>query len=790
MKMSLNKLTGVLLVSAATPAIAIAQDVDDADDTIIVTANKRQQNVEDVTAAIDYFAADTLTESGVADLDDLTQVSSSFSINTGGGQSQAFIRGIGSTVNGAGAYTSVAFYIDGVYAPRPYGLGAGLGDLDNIESVQVLKGPQGTIYGRNATGGAVLIETRTPRPGDEFKGFAQANIGNFGVRIYSGGLSGGITDTLAGSVNFSINDSDGFIENLSGGRGLDDTDGFSVGGKLTWEPSDRFRAVFKGHRVEDLTNNIPTQQVGQFDDEGAIAAFGPVGLNNPQALYAATVLQLGGAFGVDVTDPAIVGGIIGAAAGLNFTPPEHGQTFSNNIPDQLQGIIPGGDKIGDVTSGGFYADTNLSLNLRYEFDTFDIVGIGSYNDHTNISSTDVFHADPATQPDLSLIDPTLGLISNLGVTFSATFPSEAYSGEVYAVSKGTDIEWIAGVYYFRESGNAVLSAGAFEFDALIADNAWDVESIAVYGEVTYPLTDALSITAGGRYTDETYEIDDFFMPGTPANVGNPSRNDGQFTYNAKLSYDTGDWLFYGGYSTGFKSGSLNANNPSAGSVAPEEIGAAEIGAKGSLFDGRARISLSGFYYDYDNLQLNILNPVNSATFLVDGVQAEVLGAEIGFDVDLTESTNFVFETTLLDHEFTSDGVIPATNTTPEIVDPINGNDLPITADVVVVAGLNQAIPVSNFGDLNFNANVRYNSGFFIDQANLFGSGGDEDDSFVTVNSSLNFVDRSGRFEASVYVNNLFDEEYFSGGNAAAGGLTQFARIGRPRHFGGTLKVNF
>ena len=793
MPKKLTYTTSLLLATVATPALAQAQQENsegaDSDNVIIVTAGKRQVDLNDATIAIDAFEGEALTNSGVDDLTDLPQVSTSLSLNSGGGQAQPFIRGIGSIVNGTGTYASVATYIDGVYQPRPYGLAAGAGNLDDVASIQVLKGPQGTIYGRNATGGAILIETISPNPGDDLSGSLSGTIGDFGVRRISGRLSSGLGDTLAVTINGTYSSSDGFVENLSGGPGLDDGEGFRVGGKIVWEPSSRFSATLSASRVEETTNNLPTQQVGQFDDEAAIAAFGPIGLNNPQALYAATVLQLGGAFGVDVTNPAIVGGIIGAASGITFSDDPRA-SFSNNIPDQLQGLIPGGENLDGRTNGGFYADTNVALNMRYSFDAFDVVAIGSYNDHTNSSTTDIFQADPASQPDLSAIDPVLGLINGLGVSFSAFFPSEAYSGDVYAVSTSGDIDWIVGLYYFTENGRSTLSAGAFEFDALVADNEWDVESIAAYGEVSFPITEELSVKVGGRYTDETYEIEDFFAPGTAANVGMISRDDSQFTYSVQLSYDIGDWLFYGGYGTGFKSGSLNPPNPSAGSVAPEEIGSFEVGFRGTTADGRLSVTGSGFYYDYQNIQLNILNPVNSATFLVDGVEAEVLGAELSFDWTPTDTTRISIGGTLLDHEYKSDGLIPATNTTPEIVAPINGNDLAMTADFVGSVSIDQEIPLGNSGSVFVGANARYNSGFWADQDNLFGSGGDENDSFAVVNASVRYVDPSSTFELSLYVRNLFDEVYYAGGVAAAGGLAQAAAIGRQRNVGATVKVNF
>ena len=279
MRQYTKKFNILLCSTTAMTASAFGQTVEDEVDAetrldiVTVTALKRISPLEDTPVAIDAFSGETLEYSGVTDLDGLAQVTPSLQINSAGGAAQPFIRGIGSLVNGTGVYGSVATYVDGVYQPRPYSLAAGSGDLDFVESVQVLKGPQGTIYGRNATGGAILINTKTPSPGDEMSGFASANLGDFGVQIYSGGVSGGLSDQLAGSLNFSINNSDGFVDNLGGGRGLDDTDGFNVVGKLVWEPNDRFQSILKASRTEETANNLPNQQVGQFDNEGAIATF-------------------------------------------------------------------------------------------------------------------------------------------------------------------------------------------------------------------------------------------------------------------------------------------------------------------------------------------------------------------------------------------------------------------------------------------------------------------------------------------------------------------------------------
>jgi len=758
---------------------------------IIVTAQKRTQSAQDIPVAIEAYSGENIVDSGVADLEDLTHISTSFGINSGSGSAQLFVRGLGSNILGSGAYGSVAVYIDGSYIPRGYSLASGAGEIGYVDSLQLLKGPQGSLYGRNATAGALVMTTRSPNIGDDIQGSAKATLGDYGVQKYSFEVGGGMTDSLAGSLAFSKSEGDGFVENLGGGRDFDDQDSFQVRGKLVFAPTDDIELSFSAIYNEDLQSTLGFQQVGHYDTAGADAAFGPIGLNNPQALWAGTVL---GAFfpefGLDPTDPALAGQVIGGASGLRF-PDKVGTTFDNNTSDQSQGILPDGGKIEDLSSGGYYEDTYLTLSGRFSFDAMDLVTITSYNDHFDSTAGEIFRVDPSSVPDLSAISPAFGVLNLATVAFSGVFPSEAFSQEAYLVSTDSAIEWIAGVYYFTEDGETHLSAGAFEADARIVNNLWEVESVSVFGEVNIPFGDAWIATIGGRFTDEEFTLDDLFdadtaTAGLQGNVGNLSRTDNQTTYTAKLAYYVKDWMLYGGVNTGFKGGSLNTNNPSAGQVDPEEVTSIEFGFKGELFDGRARLQGAAFSYDYDNIQLTILEPSNNVTFLVDGTEAEIFGVELGFDTLVGEHTSLAASTTYLDHEYGSNAMIPGSS----ILLPIEGNSMVQASDLVVALAVEHTFVMAAGGEVIVNASAKYNSGFWIDETNTFGSGGDEDDGFTTVNANVKYRSRGDRWSVALYVNNLTDEEYFRGGTAAAGGLSQVATAGRPRHFGVTGEVHF
>ena len=753
---------------------------------VIVMATKREADVFDIPIATSTFTGSEIENSGVVHLVDLPLVEPSFSVSAPAGWLQPFIRGVGTNTAGLGTYSSVAMYIDGVYQANSLSLNAST--LDNAESVQVLKGPQGTLYGRNATGGAILINTYTPKAGDEFASHAQIDIGDFDTQRFTGGALMGLGERFAGIVDVTVRQRDGFVENHAPGDDFADEDGWDVGAKLVFEPSDSLSFVLSGKYGEDDSNVFAAEQVGQFDSDASPLP----GLNNPQAFWAGTVLQLiqGGVLQQGGTpadaaaaQAAALPSLLGMASQIAFQDGIHETADNSLLNGQTSGVL--GNFPGD--SQGWYAENaSMSLNATYSTDTLDVVSITVFSQMETGAATGVLRADPATLPDLTAIGlPALFNQGNIG--FGADLETDTFTQEVYAVSTDSDLEWIVGAYYFYDSGESRATGDVFGTSTPVTDNEHEVESISAYAELTYPISEALGITAGIRYTDEESEVEDnlFGNPAIP-NVGNPSISDDHTTYNLKLTYNIDDLLVYGGVSTGFKSGSVNTANPGAGQVGAEEVTSYEIGFKSKLADGRVSLTGAAFVYDFENIQLNALSVTSGVVFLVDGVKADVAGIELGVDAVLSESFDVFANVTWLDTEYLNDAEIVSTG---EVL-AIEGNKLTHAADLVATLGLNYNHDFSSGGSVGARILGNYNSGFWADQSNAFGSSGDEDDSFFVANASVSYTSSSGHWTLTGYVNNLTDEEYYTSGLSVAGNLSQIATAGNPRHLGVRLRYDF
>ena len=752
----------------AGAGLAVAQQAE-ADEPVIeevvVTATKRLVDESDVAIAIDVFSGEQLEESGVIEFEDLAFVSPSFNPQTAAVYVHPFIRGIGANIQGA--YSSVGIYIDGAYQSSNLSLAASLGSLDRVESVQILKGPQGTLYGRNATGGAIIIETQTPQPGEELNGFVQAELGEFGVQRYKAGLSVG-GDKVSGSLSASVYESDGFIKNRGAGSDLDNDDGFSISGKLHFEPTDNLSFTLSGWYSEDEQSGTAIKNIGTSDF--SLSPF--PGLNNPQAFYAILVSGF--------IDPSQLPTLIGMASQIQF-PDDHFATADN-----IFGAFSNGTYDGRISfpEKGYQDDFQLTLNTRLSFDTFDLVSITTYMELDHQSSNDALRADASTLPDLTVfgLPPSF----NQGdIGFSADFMQDGFTQELYAVSTDGPFEWIAGMYYFEHEQSNRVTTDLLGLSLPASDNDYLNESIAAFAEVTWPFTEMLSVTAGVRYTDEEYTLDDHFFgnPATP-NVGEISDSEDQTTYNLKLAYDQGDHLVYGGVSTGFKSGSLNNNTPSAGQVSPEEVTSYEIGFKSNLSDGNVRLDGAVFYYDFENIQLNVTGFTSGLAFIVDGVEAEVLGAELSLEAQLTSDLSAFARLTFLDTEYRNDALIV---TTGEIA-PLDGNDLVQAPEVAASIGLNYNRSFGSGFEFRGNLIGSYNSGYWSNQDNTVGSGGLTDDGFFVTNASLSLA--KDNWVLSAYVNNIFEEEYFVSGFEVANGFIRLAHPNRPRHAGVRLRFDF
>jgi iron complex outermembrane receptor protein len=277
---------------------------------IVVTAQRRSESLQKVPVVVTAVEPEVLEARNVSTLQDLPKLTPSLTVQNQASNVTPFIRGVGSTVTGAGQAASVATYVDGVYIAT---LTSAAFDLDNVEQVQVLEGPQGALYGRNATGGAIVVTTKTPRPGDPISGRFRAGYGNYNNREASGIVSGGLGEMFAFSVNGSIRKRDGYIKNLNApGAGTSnadfyDRDSKSIGAVLVFKPSEQFNLVLRAQHFESDDRSGQGYQAVGLD----LNVLG-TGLNGSQ-LYYAGFLQ---SFGVSPADAFAAAAICASAVNM------------------------------------------------------------------------------------------------------------------------------------------------------------------------------------------------------------------------------------------------------------------------------------------------------------------------------------------------------------------------------------------------------------------------------------------------------------------------------------------
>lgn len=773
----------VLLISAGTISIAGAQEGRTLEE-ITVTAERRVQDIQDVPVSVEAYSGDDLADAGVTSLKQLQLLTPNLVITDQTNFVIPYIRGTGSSTIGAGIFSSVATYVDDVYVSQQTSASF---DLDNTEGVQVLMGPQGALYGRNATAGALVITTATPTPGDEFNGRLSVGVGDFDSRKVSMRLAGSLSDTVAAQVTAYLNKRDGFIDNLNpSGFGVydddnDDRDSQNYSLALNFEPNEDFSAILRGsYWTSEDRSGCCYQAVGQDIFPGLFP-----GLNSNQTAIAGVAAQLlGPQFGLTPEQAFALGGAVGASA--IFTD-EVGTNYDGFIGawdnGLLQGKHPGGS--------GFYNNgTAVSLALTYEFENFTGKSITAYTDNDYHGSTTISLEGPGLGVDPDGPGPTPFIPLPGGVGFSASSPSDNIQQEFRLISQDSATRpWIVGASYSKENGKNDLAGDFFSTSLWSARNDYEVEALAAYGQIDFPISDRFSVTVGGRYADEEYTLDDRLDPTDPRsfpgipNVGSLSQSDSNFTYTLRGQYQGDNWLGYASITTGFKSGSLNVNNPIAGAAEPEEITSYEIGLK-SDFNKNVRFNAAAFYYDYEDIQQSLVDSGTGATFLVNSEGADIFGLDIDLTALIGDYVSVNLNATVLDTEFTGN----ASLITGSVLD-IEGNRLPGAPEYGIGLSADWIMPFVQDGSLVLKASLNHNSGYYFESENRIGTGGDSASDFTIGSFNLRYTSRSERWDVAVWGNNIFDEDYYRTGVTALS-FSLAAIAANPANFGVTATLNF
>ncbi|MBQ0794882.1 TonB-dependent receptor [Zhongshania sp.] len=718
------KLSQVVLLS--TPLLVVQAVVAETMiEEVVVTAQKRSERNVDVPISINSATAEQLEQAGITDVQDLGQTVPGLRLDLSGGFSQPTIRGVGSSVAGPGLSASVATYVDGIY--RASALTSAF-EMADIDSVQVLKGPQGTLFGRNATGGAILITTTVPsyEPDGELK-FSYGRYND--VRTTFTG-SRGLTDKLAVGVSAYIHKSDGFVDNEINGEDVDTKDNWGARLKGLFEPSDTL-SLLLSYAHTDRDDGSPN----------ALNAYeGRALVNDPDAPTAGfpgapTVSELNG-----------------------------GQAYDKPVYTKRGSIASDAEL-------GFTAETDdITLKIEKDFDNMVLTSYTGYHDETVVYQQDY---------DLSDLPIFHGHFQVEG---------ESFSQELNLTSTGSDrLQWVVGAYYFKDDTqfpffNAVQ--GGFSAPNAFA-NGQKTEAVAIFVDGSYDLTDLLTLTLGARYSEDTMRVNFESVPnGIPYTEAEETFE--KFSPRAVLRYSLDDdSSVYASVTEGYKSGVFNAAGFSTIPVDPEEILAYEIGYKTQRNQWSA--DLAAFYYDYSELQVNRF--VGAGSVLVNAAEATIYGVDSQLGYAFNERLRADLNVAYTKSEYDDFKNAPAYLGTGNPGDPYGtgdvdatGNDLLRTPELTANLSLNYERPFKD-GLLALNSSYYYSSKFYFDATN-----DTHQDAYGLLNVRASWTPASDSYTVAVYANNVTDEEYLVQVLGQSAGMLQ--QYGSPATYGVSLAVRF
>lgn len=834
---TLSAIPAVLMVAATAWISPNAHGQDLVLEEVVVTARKREENLQETPLAVSAYTGRALAESGIDSIDDLNNIVPGVDLKGGNGvtgKANIFIRGVGQRNTGVNIDSGVGIYLDGIYLSRADGA---LLDVNDVASIQVLRGPQGTLFGKNTTAGAMLFNTN--RPSDDFEASAMVRAGNFDRLDGSAVLNLPLTDTLFTRLSLTSIKRDGFMNNLTTGVKHNDEDRIAGVWQLRWLPSDD--VAIDLNAIYTKTNQNSRGQKCQ-----------PV--------------------------PGIDG----------WQAPGFNQLLANSTtPGTIDELCDVSVNAGDYDWTG---DVGRSTLYQAETTGFSVTADWSISDNLSVKSITGWRESIGA--DANDLDPTSAtLLYQSTYEHPAAVPTKTHqiTQEIQFTGEamGGKLSYVTGAFYFAEETDerALISEVAsaeiaqapgtiFAINSqrteLLADNtAW-----AVFSQLDWNITDSWRLTVGGRYTSEDRElyraraeldpstlttaegpvidVGAFILPEANSfnrgwgffepNITTDKVSASDFTPMASLQYlfeGTGfinSGTAYFTYSEGFLSGGLSeaptvipdANgNPTLDAngntipgpfneFEPEEVTNYELGIKLDAWDQRLRLNAAAFYADYDNRQLTTIvinrtlgSPAgatfNAKTSSISGLELETTvlpfgQLEITFnaafykgEIDEYEDTRLNLVEVPAGLDCIADGVgdvmVGAACVTETLIDRSDEDLVRLPAQTVYLAA--QYRFIGDYGTIV--PRIQYSKKFDIEHCFERGScesglwKGDETD----LSARLTWYSPEENYRISAYGSNLTDEIYVIGGQPLVdsfgfGGVT----FNPPRMYGVELEARW
>jgi outer membrane receptor protein involved in Fe transport len=775
--------SALAVVFAALGGNATAQQSPGGLEEIVVTARKREQSVQEVPLSISAFDEESYRDLTRGTLDGLAaQVTNLQAYGTNSFLQSVHIRGIGLN-EFQGQYDSpVAQHVDEVYFSKPWMVARRQYDIARVE---VLKGPQGTLFGRNTTGGALNYYTQAPS--QDFDAGVELGFDEHERYRLSGMLNGALTEQLSGRVAFNTEFGDGgpqdnlFTQDEHGKPDL-----YDLRAQLLWE-GDALDIRLLVHGGRDQSEKVAWKGPGIFVDD--LTPFNYC----PQALT-----------GEVYTTPSLCSKFSGfAAAGgqpEGEFEPEDAYTVNQNTPPRVD----------DTFYGGY---------LRIDYD------LGG-SQLTSITAAEYFERIHREDSQSDIFDATSTHYYNEMNQFTQEL---RLSGDI-----GDRSRYVAGLFYERDDLDQVdgsdLSEQPLSFippafaDQFFAQFNQKLETAAAFANLEFELTDALTLDAGARYTHDKTEVEDVLLgignlpqtgkekfvtpclittfttadnPGAP--VGSPAcpflgpfaplfadeRTDEDFSWLLGLEWKAArDVLLYANLTTGYRAGGYSL--PFAGAATtfdPEEIFAQEVGIKSRWLDGQLQFNAAVFHFEYDDVQVNVDDPDSPLVPITRNIgKQENFGAEL--DVEWAPTEHWLIKQGLgwLDAEYKdTDRVV----TTYAGQIPLEGKE-PVNSPRLTYNGVIQYYrPVFAAWNATLGFDYRWVDERYLEATN---QPFDQVDDYWVANGRAAVASPDGRWEVAVYGTNLFDEEYITYINNIS--FFALAIFGEQRTFGATVAYRF
>ncbi len=770
-------LTGAKVSVAQTDDSSASADTGFVLDEVIVTATKRSQSLQTVGVSVSAFSQDAIERLNPSDSNEILLQVPNLGINANAGATNAniFLRGVGSTGISFNLQSGVGIYSDEVVLNSPV---VNILQLYDLERVEVLRGPQNTLYGRNTTGGAINFISKKPVVGGDPDGHLTTTFGRFNQVDVDAAYGAPIGDAAAFRASVKYQTRGGIRTNLLTGNDDVNREKFAARAQLAFEPSENITANLKGHIERVRSDNIRYKVIGGFDP-------------NNLALPCAT--------------PNVLGA---CANGNGFVDSADPREISADLINPRN----------DVDAGG------VSLQVNIDFDNFVVTSISAYEENNQLLSEDS-DGSPAS-----------------GFHFFLDNEQNQISQEIRVASNTDQpLSWIVGGYYFNEnvSGQTGPLFGTPMGTMVVQSFAeFDNTTLSIYGEAAYDVSDKVTLKGGIRYGSDNIkgraaallafpgflpgiDLDASLLGGNPlpsfdvladiatangigvftngAVGGGPNRlillggetdptaniNDTTFNnWGATLGGEftpSDDVLVYAKWSRGFKSGRFSpapmslmlldattGRNLADTPIRPETINAYEIGVKTQFADNRARLNAAVFFNDYKDQQIN---QAIGGQFEVINVDSTIYGGEVELNL-------LPFENAFID---LGAGYLNTKTKNPN-ANPLIGAKLPQAPSFTANLAIRREWDLESGAVLSVGADGRYTAARFFNLANSAA-----DDSYFITSAQASYTFGSdNRYRVALWGKNIFDEVYFVNRFAAFSAGADTVLLSDPATYGITM----